>query len=55
MLLLGLIVVFVVAVVVAVTVATSASPPVIHYRTIVAHDVTDAVNKLKSLIDQYTK
>ncbi len=55
MLLLGLIVVFIVAVVIAVTVATSASPPVIHYRTIVAHDVTDAVNKLKSLIHQYTK
>ena len=55
MLLLGLIVVFVVAVVIAVTVATTASPPVVHYRVIVAHDVTDAVNKLKSLIDQYTK
>ena len=53
MLLLALL--FTAAVVVAVVVATSTSNSVVHFRSVVAHDVNSAVKQLQSLINQYTK
>jgi hypothetical protein len=47
--------VFIAAVVIAVAVSTSTSSTVVHFRTIVAHDVHDAVNAVKNFINQYTK
>jgi len=55
MALLALAAVFVIAVVIAVVIATSTSNTVVHYRTIVAHDVQSAINSVRNLINQYTK
>ncbi|MGZ4306051.1 MAG: protein kinase domain-containing protein [Solirubrobacteraceae bacterium] len=46
---------FVAAVVVAVAIATSTSNTVVHARTIVGKDAQDAINQVKSLVNQYTK
>lgn len=46
---------FVAAVVVAVAIATSTSNTVVHARTVVGKDAQDAINQVKSLVNQYTK
>jgi eukaryotic-like serine/threonine-protein kinase len=46
---------FTAAVVVAVAIATSTSNTVVHARTIVGKDAQDAINQVKSLVNQYTK
>jgi serine/threonine-protein kinase len=53
--LLAVIVLFVAAVGVALTIATSTSNDVVHFRRVVAHDTSDAVNQLQKIINQYTK
>ena len=52
---LAVVVLFVAAVAVAVTIAASSSNNVVHYRKVVAHDASDAVKQLQSIISQYTK
>jgi serine/threonine protein kinase len=46
---------FTAAVVVAVAIATSTSNTVVHARTIVGKDAQDAIDQVKSLVNQYTK
>jgi hypothetical protein len=46
---------FVAAVAVAITLAASTSSGVVHFRTVVAHDVQGAIKQVQSLINQYTK
>ena len=46
---------FTAAVVVAVAIATSTSNTVVHARTVVGKDAQDAINQVKSLVNQYTK
>ncbi|HEX4671794.1 MAG TPA: protein kinase [Solirubrobacteraceae bacterium] len=46
---------FAAAVVVAVAIATSTSNTVVHARTIVGKDAQDAIDQVKSLVNQYTK
>jgi hypothetical protein len=46
---------FAAAVVVAVAIATSTSNTVVHARTVVAKDAQDAIDQVKSLVNQYTK
>lgn len=46
---------FTVAVVVAVAIATSTSNTVVHVRTVVGKDAQDAIDQVKSLVNQYTK
>jgi serine/threonine-protein kinase len=46
---------FVAAVVAAVAIATSTSDTVVHARTVVGKDAQDAINQVKSLVNQYTK
>jgi serine/threonine protein kinase len=55
MVLLMLVCVFAAVVIVAVAIATSTSNTAVHFRTIVAHDTQTAVQKVQSLINQYTK
>ena len=46
---------FTAAVVVAVAIATSTSNTVVHARTVVGKDAQNAIDQVKSLINQYTK
>jgi serine/threonine-protein kinase len=46
---------FAAAVVVAVAIATSTSNSIVHARTVVGKDAQDAINQVKSLVNQYTK
>jgi eukaryotic-like serine/threonine-protein kinase len=46
---------FTAAVVVAVAIATSTSNTVVHARTVVGKDAQDAIDQVKSLVNQYTK
>jgi hypothetical protein len=46
---------FTAAVVVAVVIATSTSDTVVHARTVVGNDAQDAIDQVKSLVNQYTK
>jgi hypothetical protein len=46
---------FTAAVVVAVAIATSTSDTVVHARTVVGKDAQDAIDQVKSLVNQYTK
>jgi len=52
---LALVVLFVAAVAVAITLAANSSNSAVHYQKVVAHDATDAVKQLQSIISQYTK
>jgi hypothetical protein len=52
---LALLLVFAAAVVIAVVIATSTSGTLVHYRTVMAHDAQTAINKVRDLINQYTK
>ncbi len=47
--------VLLVAVIVAALIATSTSNTVVRFRTVVAHDTQNAINQVKSIINQYTK
>jgi hypothetical protein len=40
---------------VAVTIAASTSSNVVHFRRVVAHDTSNAVQQFQNLINQYTK
>jgi serine/threonine-protein kinase len=53
--LLAVVVLFVAAVAVAIAIAASASNNVVHFRRVVAHDASDAIQKVQSIINQYTK
>jgi eukaryotic-like serine/threonine-protein kinase len=53
--LLAVVVLFVAAVAVAITIASSTSNNVVHFRRVVAHDTSDAVKQVQSIINQYTK
>ncbi len=53
--LLAVVVLFVAAVAVAITIAASTSNNVVHFRKVVAHDTSDAVKQVQSIINQYTK
>jgi serine/threonine-protein kinase len=55
LLLLGLLVLFVVAVVVAASILVSNAQPVVHYRTVIAHDLTTAITDVKRIIHRYTR
>jgi len=46
---------FTAAGVVAVAIATSTSNTVVHARTVVGKDAQDAIDQVKSLVNQYTK
>ena len=50
-----LILVFVGAVAAAIAIAASTSNNAVHFRKVVAHDTSDAVNQLQKIISQYTK
>ncbi len=52
---LAVVLLFVAAVAVAVTIAASTSNNVVHFRRVVAHDTSSAVQKFQDLINQYTK
>ena len=52
---LAVVVVFVAAVAVAIAIAASTSNNVVHFRKVVAHDTSDAVKQVQSIINQYTK
>jgi eukaryotic-like serine/threonine-protein kinase len=52
---LALLCVFAAVVIAAVAVATSTSNEMVHFRKIVAHDTQTAVQKIQSVIHQYTK
>jgi hypothetical protein len=52
---LTLLCVFAAVVIAAVAVATSTSNEMVHFRKIVAHDTQTAVQKIQSVINQYTK
>ncbi|HTP20851.1 MAG TPA: protein kinase [Solirubrobacteraceae bacterium] len=53
--LLAIVVLFVAAVAVAVTLAASTSNNAVHFRKVVAHDTSDAVQQLQNIINKYTK
>ncbi|HUA70857.1 MAG TPA: protein kinase [Solirubrobacteraceae bacterium] len=53
--LLAVVVLFVAAVAVAIAISASTSNNVVHFRKVVAHDTSDAVKQVQSLINQYTK
>ncbi len=53
--LLAVVVLFVAAVAVAITLAASTSNNVVHFRKVVAHDTSDAVQQVQSIINKYTK
>jgi len=53
--LLAVLAVLLVAVIVAALIATSTSNTVVHFRTVVAHDTQNAIDQVKSIINQYTK
>jgi len=53
--LLAVVVLFVAAVAAAITIATSTSNNVVHFKRVVAHDTSDAVKQVQSIINQYTK
>jgi serine/threonine-protein kinase len=46
---------FVAAVAVTITLAASTSRNVVHFRTVLAHDVQSAIKQVQNLINQYTK
>jgi eukaryotic-like serine/threonine-protein kinase len=52
---LAVVVLFVAAVAIAITIAASTSKSVVHFRTVVAHDVNSAVKQVQSIVSQYTK
>jgi serine/threonine-protein kinase len=52
---LAVVVLFVAAVAAAVAIAASSSNSAVHYQKVVAHDASSAVQKLQSIISQYTK
>ncbi len=52
---LAVVVLFVAAVAVAITIAASTSNNAVHFRRVVAHDTSSAVQKFHDLINQYTK
>jgi eukaryotic-like serine/threonine-protein kinase len=52
---LALLCVFAAVVIAAVAVATSTSNEMVHFRKVVAHDTQTAVQKIQSVINQYTK
>jgi eukaryotic-like serine/threonine-protein kinase len=52
---LAVVVLFVGAVAVAIVIAANSSNSVVHYQKVVAHDANSAVQKLQSIISQYTK
>ncbi|HUA06423.1 MAG TPA: protein kinase [Solirubrobacteraceae bacterium] len=52
---LAVVVLFVAAVAVAIAIAASSSNSAVHYQRVVAHDAGTAVQKLQSIISQYTK
>jgi eukaryotic-like serine/threonine-protein kinase len=52
---LAVVVLFVAAVAVAVTISASTSSNVVHFRRVVAHDTSDAVQQFQNIINQYTK
>jgi eukaryotic-like serine/threonine-protein kinase len=52
---LALLCVFAAVVIAAVAVSTSTSNEIVHFRKIVAHDTQTAVQKIQSVINQYTK
>jgi hypothetical protein len=54
-LLFGLIFVFLAAVVVAVAISVSTSPQVVHYRQVVAHDLSSAIHAVRNIIGRYTR
>jgi len=47
--------VLIVVVVIVILVATSTSPSVVHYRTVVANDAQTAINDVRGIISHYTK
>jgi serine/threonine-protein kinase len=52
---LAVLLLFVAAVVVAVVIATSTSPTVVHFKTVVGKDAQSAISSLQNIINQYTK
>jgi eukaryotic-like serine/threonine-protein kinase len=48
-------VLFAAAVAVAITLAASTSSNVVHFKSVVAHDVNTAISKVQGIINQYTK
>ncbi len=52
---LAVVVLFVAAVAVAVTIAASTSNSAVHFRRVIAHDTSSAVQQFQNLINQYTK
>jgi eukaryotic-like serine/threonine-protein kinase len=52
---LAVVVLFVGAVAAALAIAASTSNNVVHFRRVVAHDTSDAVKQVQSIINQYTK
>jgi eukaryotic-like serine/threonine-protein kinase len=52
---LAVVLLFVAAVAVAITIAASSSKTAVHFQKVVAHDTSDAVKQLQSIVSQYTK
>jgi len=52
---LAVVVLFVTAVAAAIAIAASTSNNVVHFRKVVAHDTSDAVKQIQSIINRYTK
>jgi serine/threonine protein kinase len=52
---LAVVLLFVAAVAVAVTIAASTSSNVVHFRKVVAHDTSSAIQKFQNVVNQYTK
>jgi hypothetical protein len=46
--------VFIAGGLIALAVSASTSPPVVHYRQVVAHDLNGAISTLDSIIKRYT-
>ncbi|MBV9805081.1 MAG: serine/threonine protein kinase [Solirubrobacterales bacterium] len=49
------VVLFVAAVAIAVTISASTSGSVVHFRRVIAHDTSSAVQQFQNLVNQYTK
>jgi eukaryotic-like serine/threonine-protein kinase len=52
---LAVVILFVAAVAVAVTISASTSSSVVHFRQVIAHDTSNAVQQFQNIINQYTK
>jgi serine/threonine-protein kinase len=52
---LAVVLLFVAAVAVAVTISASTSSSVVHFRRVVAHDTSSAIQQFQDLVNQYTK